>query len=112
MAELKALESDACSDSKSKTKKKNKSGKNIIDVESNATVSTTKIQKNEPRDREEGERLFHSQIWVKCSLLKFIVDSGSQNNLILVEIMKRLGLQTTPHPHPYNIWWLHQGQDL
>ena len=26
--------------------------------------------------------------------------------------MKRLGLLTTSHPHPYTIGWLHQGRDL
>ena len=41
--ELKILESDACSDSESKPKKRNDKGKQIIDVEPSATVATTKI---------------------------------------------------------------------
>jgi hypothetical protein len=46
-----------------------------------------------------GEHLFHSQMWVKGSPLQFIVDSGSQKNLISVEVVKRLGLlnHTTLH---------------
>jgi hypothetical protein len=36
----------------------------------------------------------------------FIVDSGSQKNLISIEVVKHLRLLTTPHPHPYNIGWL------
>jgi len=32
-------------------------------------MATTKIYKIEPKDLEEGERLFHSQIWVKGSPL-------------------------------------------
>jgi hypothetical protein len=51
-------------------------------------------------------------MWVKGSPLQFIVDSGSQKNLISVEVMKRLGLLTTAHPQPYTIRWLHQGRDL
>ena len=51
-------------------------------------------------------------MWVKGSPLQFIVDSGSQKNLISVEVVKRLGLLTTAHPQPYTIGWLHQGQDL
>ena len=39
----------------------------------------------------------------------FIVDSESQKNLISAEVVKQLGLSTTPHPHPYNIGWLRQG---
>jgi hypothetical protein len=112
VAELKASESDACSDSESEPNKGNDKGKQIIDAEPSATVATTKIQKIEPEDPEEGEHLFHSQMWVKGSPLQFIVDSGSQKNLISVEVMKRLGLPTTPHPQPYTIGWLHQGRDL
>ena len=51
-------------------------------------MATTKIQKNEPKDPEEGECLFHSQMWVKDSPLQFIVESGSQKNLISTEVMK------------------------
>jgi hypothetical protein len=82
VAELKAFESDACSDSESEPDKGNDRGKQIIDAEPNAIVSTTKIQKEEPEDPEEAERLFHSKMWVKGSPFQFIVDSGSQKNLI------------------------------
>jgi hypothetical protein len=66
----------------------------------------------EPDEPEEGEHLFHSQMWVKGTPLHFIVDSGSQKNLISAEVVKRLALPTTPHPQPYTIGWLHQGSDL
>jgi hypothetical protein len=84
----------------------------IIDADPTATVVTATIQPEEPVDPEEGERLFHSQMWVKGTPLHFIVDSDSQKNLISVEVIKQLGLSTTPHPQPYNIRWLHQGRDL
>jgi hypothetical protein len=51
-------------------------------------------------------------MWVKGTLLHFIVDSGSQKNLISTKVVKQLGLSTTPHPQPYNIGWLRQGRDL
>ena len=110
--ELKVSESDACSDSESEPDKGNDKGKQIIDADPNATVATMKIQKEELEDPKEEECLFHSQMWVKGSSLQFIVDSGSQKNLILVEVVKRLGLPTTAHPQPYTIGWLHQGRDL
>jgi hypothetical protein len=99
-------------DSESEPDKGNDKGKQIIDAKPNATVATMKIQKEEPEDPEEAERLFHSKMWVKGSSLQFIVDSGSQKNLISVEVMKQLGLLTTAHPQPYTIGWLHQGRDL
>eukprot|EP00253_Pinus_taeda_P027878 PITA_27878 len=112
VAELKASESDARSDPEPEPDKGNGKGKQIIDANPNAIVATAKTQKDEPENLEEGERLFHSQMWVKGSPLQFIVDSGSQKNLISVEVVKRLGLTTTPHPQPYSIGWLHEGRDL
>ena len=112
VAEMRAYESDACSDSESEPKKGNEKGKQIIDAEPNATVVTTKIHKEEPEDQEEEEHLFHSQMWVKGSHIQFIVDNGSQKNLISADAVKRLGLPTTAHPYPYTIGWLHQGRDL
>jgi hypothetical protein len=81
----------------------------IIDADPTAIVTTAAIQPEEPTDPEEGECLFHSQMWVKGTPLHFIVDSGSQKNLILAEVIKQLGLSTTPHPQPYSIGWLRQG---
>jgi hypothetical protein len=99
----KELNPDSESDSENTSKRQ------IIDAGPIAIVATTKIQPEEPTDPEEGEHLFQSQMWVKGTALHFIVDSGSQKNLISVEVFKQLGLSTTPHPQPYNIGWLHQG---
>ena len=112
VAEIKASKSDAYFHIESEPKKGNDRGNNIIDAEPNAIVATTKIQKEEPEDSEEEECLFHSQMWVKGSPLQFIVNSGSQKNLILAEVVKQFGLPTTAHPRPYTIGCLHQGQDL
>ena len=60
----------------------------IIDADSSAIVVTATIQPEEPTDPEEGEHFFHSQMWVKGTPLHFIVDSGIQKNLILVEVVK------------------------
>jgi hypothetical protein len=49
----------------------------IIDADPTTIVTTATIQLEEPIDPEEGEHLFHSQMWVKGILLHFIVDSGS-----------------------------------
>jgi hypothetical protein len=57
-------------------------------VDPTAIVATATIQPEEPTDPEEGERLFHSQMWVKGTSLHFIVDSGSQKNLISAEVVK------------------------
>jgi hypothetical protein len=73
VAEVKASESDVGYDSESEPER----GRWIIDIEPSATIATTKLQPGEPDEPEEGERLFHSQMWVKGTPLHFIVDSGS-----------------------------------
>jgi hypothetical protein len=99
VAEVKASELDAGSNSKSELER----GRQIIDSEPSATVATTKLQLGELDEPKEGERLFHSQMWVKGTPLHFIVDSGSQKNLISAEFVKWLALLTMPHPQPYTI---------
>ena len=42
-----------------RTQKGNDKGKQIIDVDPNAIVATTKIQNIKPEDPKEGEKLFH-----------------------------------------------------
>ena len=102
---MKSSELDLDFDSETEPNK----GKRIIDAKLNAIVTTAQIQLVEPEDSEEGEHLFHSQMWVKGTPLHFIVDNGSPKNLILAEVVKRLKLTTMPHPQPYNIGWLSQG---
>jgi hypothetical protein len=108
VAEVKAFESDADYDSELEPER----GIWIIDAKPSATIATTKLQPVEPDEPEEGECLFHSQMWVKGTPLHFIVDSGSQKNLILVEVIKQLALPTMSHPQSYTIVWLRQGSDL
>jgi hypothetical protein len=108
VVKLKENESEPDSDFDSEHNK----GKQIIDVEPTATIATTTIQPEEPGDLEDEERFFHSHMWVKGTPLHFIVDSGSQKNLISVEAVERLKFPTMPHPQPYTIKWLSQGQDI
>jgi hypothetical protein len=96
----------------SKTDSKNTGKRQIIDADPTAIVATTTIQPKNQIDPEEGEHIFLSQMWVKGTLLHFIFDSGSQKNLISAEVVKQLGLSTTPNQQPYNIGWLRQGRYL
>lgn len=81
-------------------------------MEPNAIISIAWVQENEPKDLEEGETLFHSQMWVNGAPLCFIIDRKSQKNHILKMVVKCFGLLTMPHPQPYAIGWIHQGRDL
>jgi hypothetical protein len=105
---MKASKSEVDSDSESNPE----GGKWIIDAEPSAMVTTTKVRPREPEEPEEWERLFHLEMWVKGAPIHFIVDNGSQKNLISTEVIKWLDLPTTPHPHPYTTSWLRQGRGL
>lgn len=56
VVDMKFLESNSCSNFELEPDK----GKQIIDIEPYATISTTKVKKKEFEDSEEGECLFLS----------------------------------------------------
>ena len=62
VVELKEPESDEFSDSESELEKGNDEGKQIIDADPSSIVATTKIQREDTEDLEEGEHLFHLQM--------------------------------------------------
>jgi hypothetical protein len=93
VAEVKASKSNVDYDFETELER----GRQIIDAEPSANIATTNLQPGEPDEPEEGEHLFHSHMWVKGTPLHFIVDSGSQKNLISVEVIEQLALPTTPH---------------
>jgi hypothetical protein len=72
VAEIKDKEPNPDSESDSENTCKGQ----IIDGGPTTIVTTATIQPKEPTETEDGERLFHSQMWVKRTLLHFIVDSG------------------------------------
>jgi hypothetical protein len=78
VVDLKSSELEVDSDFESNIEE----GNQIIDVKPSATISTTKVQPSEPEKPEEGEFLFHSQMWVKGATLYFIIDINIQKKLI------------------------------
>ena len=78
MVELKAPESDAFSDPELELDKGNDKGKQIIDADPSAIVANTKLHREDTEDPEEGDFLFHSQMWVKGFPMKFLVDRRSE----------------------------------
>ena len=84
MVEIKDKEPNPDSESDSENTSKGQ----IIDADPTSIFATATIQPEEPTDPEEGECLFHSQMWVKGTPLHFIVDNRSQKNLISAEVIK------------------------
>jgi hypothetical protein len=56
-------------------------------------------------DNKQRHNLFNMFLIVKDYRVHTIIDGGSCNNLVNVEVVKKLGLTTREHPHPYHIQW-------
>jgi hypothetical protein len=56
-------------------------------------------------DNKQHHNLFNMFLIVKDCRVHTIIDGGSCNNLVNVEVVKKLGLTTRQHPHPYHIQW-------
>nr|ABA93999.1 retrotransposon protein, putative, Ty3-gypsy subclass [Oryza sativa Japonica Group] len=54
------------------------------------------------------QRVLSTQIFfvINNRCARVIIDGGSCNNLVSSDLVKKLGLATRTHPHPYHIQWL------
>jgi hypothetical protein len=57
-------------------------------------------------------RLFRNACKTKDRVCKVIVDSGSMDNLISMEMVEKLELETTDHQSPYKVSWLQKGHQV
>ncbi|XP_022889239.1 uncharacterized protein LOC111404704 [Olea europaea var. sylvestris] len=56
--------------------------------------------------------IFQSTCTIGGKVCKFVIDSGSCENVVAKEVVKKLGLQTEKHPKPYKLAWLKRGNDV
>jgi hypothetical protein len=49
--------------------------------------------------------LFQTFFDIENRRARVIIDGGSCNNLVSSDLVKKLGLTTREHPHPYHIQW-------
>eukprot|EP00253_Pinus_taeda_P027901 PITA_27901 len=66
----------------------------------------------EVAEPDQRKALFRTvcKSWGKCC--KLIIDSGSTDNLVAVEMVEKLGLKKLKHPTPYKVSWLQKGHQL
>jgi hypothetical protein len=60
----------------------------------------------------QRNRLFRIACKTKDWVCKVIMDSGNTDNLISMEMVENLELETTVHPSPYRISWLQKGHEV
>jgi hypothetical protein len=65
-------------------------------------VLSTKLQQPEKLQRHN---LFQTFFIINNRRARVIIDGGSCNNLVSLDLVKKLGLTTCPHPHSYHLMW-------
>jgi hypothetical protein len=60
----------------------------------------------------QRNRLFRTTCKTKDRVCKVIVDSGITNNLVSIEMVEKLELETIDHPSPYKVLWLQKGHQV
>ena len=108
-------EQDLGSESGDETKRiamelKNIKGKDIV-KETNPNSSTLNYHMEAPNEERRIE-LFHVRIISKHTKIDTLFDSGSQENLISKYLVKKLKLETIPHPKPYPLGWICKDANL
>lgn len=56
--------------------------------------------------------IFESTCTVKGKICRFIIDSGSTENVISADAMQKLSLEAELHPHPYTLAWLNRTNNI
>jgi hypothetical protein len=57
----------------------------------------------------QRNRLFRTACKTKDWACKVIVDSGSTDNIISIEMVEKMELETIEHPSPYKVSWIQKG---
>ena len=56
--------------------------------------------------------LFKRACKTKDTVYKVIIDSGSTDNLVSIEMVEKLELETVAHPSSYKVLWLQKGHQV
>ena len=64
------------------------------------------LRESEKAEQQQRHNLFQFLFIINNRRARVIIDSGSCNNLVSTDLVKKLGLTTRSDPHPYHIQWL------
>jgi hypothetical protein len=68
-------------------------------------------QKVEDGD-EQRHNLFHPRCTIGGKVCHLVIDSGSCENVVTEEVVKKMALETEQHPTPYRLEWLKKGTEV
>jgi hypothetical protein len=61
---------------------------------------------------EQRHNLFHSRCMIGGKVCHLVIDSGSCENVVVEEVVKKMALETEQHPTPYRLEWLKKGTEV
>jgi hypothetical protein len=70
------------------------------------------MPEKEAENPTQRNSVFRIACKTKDRVCKVIVDSGSIDNLISIEMVEKLELETVVHPSPYRVLWLQKGHQV
>jgi hypothetical protein len=68
--------------------------------------------KKETENPAQGNIPFQTSCKTKGRVCKVIMDSGSTDNLVSIEMVENMELETIVHPRPYRVLWLQKGHKV
>jgi hypothetical protein len=68
--------------------------------------------KEEVENPVQRINMFRTPCKIKDRVCKVIVDIGSTDNLVSIEMVEKLELETVAHPSPYKFLWLQKGHQV
>ncbi|KAK7376004.1 hypothetical protein VNO78_35080 [Psophocarpus tetragonolobus] len=63
-------------------------------------------------DASQRENIFHTRCSVNGNVCLVIIDGGSCTNVVSSRLVSKMNMDTTPHPRPYKLQWLSEGEEV
>ena len=70
------------------------------------------VMQGEKLHQEPKVTIFKTTCLCKGKICKVVVDSGSQNNIVSLDMITKLGIVPFDHPSPYKATWVNQQQHV
>ena len=63
-------------------------------------------------EESQRENIFHTTCLIQGRVCSLIIDGGSCTNVVSARLVKKMNLETKPHPRPYKLQWLSEEGEL
>jgi hypothetical protein len=87
----------------------------VEDAEGGRSLIMRKVLLKPEKEAEnptQRNSMFQTTCKTKDRLCKVIVDSGSTENLVSIEMVENIELETIVHPSPHRVLWLQKGHHV